>query len=230
MPTKPPVLPAEVMDAPDTEEVQSILSPEERKRLLGKLAEFELLVLALAPNQQAFVFAYLANPTNGTAAARKAGYNGKVAVRASKLLAMPKIAAAIAAGQLLREDRTFITSDRTLNELSIIAFSNIGDFEVGPGGEVRTREGVPEYAMRAISSAKYKVRTIEEDDKVITTYETEIKLWSKPEALRMLAMYQKLLSGEAGVNMTINDNRGQQHTHNYQHNEWHWGEGRQIKF
>lgn len=229
MASNPPKLPPGITDVED-EELTPILSPEQRKALLGKLAEFELAVIALAPNQQAFVFAYLSDPTSATAAARKAGYSGtSVTVRATKLLNMPKIAAAIALGHGLREDRTFITSDRTLHELAILAFSSIGDYEVTSGGKVKVREGVPEYALRAISSMDYTVIEEETEKGVRVTYKTKIKLWSKPEALRMLAMYQKLLSGEGGINLTMNDNRGQVHTHNYQKNEWKWGDN-VIKF
>lgn len=231
MPPNPPALPPDLLAPTEEPGDLLLLSVEERKRLLGKLAEFEISVLALAPNQQSFVFAYLTNPTNATAAARKAGYAEKGAhVRASNLLNMPKVAAAIALGQNLREDRTFITSERTLHELAIIAFSNIGDYEVGPGGHVKVREGVPEYALRAVASMDYTVIEEETEKGVKVTYKTKIKLWSKPEALRMLSMYQKLLSGEGGVNLTVNnDNRGQAHTHNYQHNEWKWGD-QVIKF
>lgn len=227
-----PALPPGLVATEDDDSVQLLLAPEERKRLLGKLADFEIAVLELSVNQQAFVFAYLTDPTNATAAARKAGYEPKAAAkRGSVLLSTPKVAAAIALGQNLREDRTFITSERTLHELAIIAFSNIGDYEVGPGGHVKVREGVPQYALRAVASMDYTVIEEETEKGVKVTYKTKIKLWSKPEALRMLSMYQKLLTGEAGINLTVNnDNRGQAHTHNYQHNEWHWGEGRQIKF
>lgn len=209
---------------------QLLLTDEQRKALLGKLAEFELALLSLAPKQQAFVCAYLADPTNGSKAARTAGYaEGSAHVRASQLLNMPKIVAVIAMGQQLREDRTFITSDRILHELAIIAFSNIGDFFVSSGGKIALKEGVPEYAMRAVSSAEFTVTETEEDGKQTISYKTKIRLWSKPDALRMLAMYQKLLSGEGGTNLIINDNRGQTHTHQYQQNVWQWG-SRQVKF
>lgn len=240
-PNSPPVTPAELIDdiedsdelpASEVEEASAplLLTDEQRKALLGKLAEFELAVTSLAPKKQAFVLAYLADPTNATGACRKAGYSGSsISVRASKLLNEPPIAAAIALGQNLREDRTFITSDRTLHELAVIAYSNIQDFEVSAGGAIRVRDGVPEYAARAISSAEYTVTVTESEDRTTTTYKTKIRLWSKPEALRMLAMYQKLLSGEGGSNIILNDNRGQVHTHNYQKNTWQWG-GRSINF
>lgn len=223
-PTEPDDEPATANSAP------LLLTDVQRKALLGKLAEFEVLLLNLAPRQQSFALAYLSDPTNASAAARKAGYIGNVALRASKLLNQEKMAAVIAAGQQLREDRTYITSERTLHELAIIAFSDISNFSVGPGGKVSVVDGVPEYAMRAVSSAEYTVTEIDTEDKVVRTYKTRIKLWSKTEALRMLAMYQKLLSGENGINLVLNqDNRGQTHTHNYQHNEWQWGD-RKVKF
>lgn len=227
-----PDLPTELREPePDDDPTeQLILTDEQRKALLGKLAEFELTLLSLAPKQQAFVLAYLADPTNGTAAARRAGYAESGAhVRANQLLNMPKIVAVIAAGQQLREDRTFITSDRILHELALIAFSNINDFYVSSGGKITTMEGVPEYAARAISSAEFTVTEVEEDGKQTISYKTKIKLWSKTDALRMLAMYQKLLSGEGGTNLIINDNRGQVHAHNYQQNVWQWG-SRSVKF
>lgn len=233
MPTNPPDLPPGLLtpeEEPEESTGQLLLTNEERKALLGKLAEFELQLLGLAPRQQSFVMAYLSDPTNASAAARKAGYNGNLAVRGSKLLNYPPVQACIAAGQQLREDRTFITGERTLHELAIIAFSDISHFKVDRNGKVGVVEGVPEYALRAVSSAEYTVTEIDTADKVVTTYKTKIKLWSKTEALRMLAMYQKLLSGEGGVNLTVNnDNRGQVHSHNYQHNEWQWGD-RKVKF
>jgi len=232
MSTNPPPLPDGIRDLPDDIDTreQLLLTDEERKALLGKLAEFELALLNLAPKQQAFVLAYLSDPTNGSAAARRAGYaDGSAHVRASQLLNSPKVVAVIAAGQQLREDRTFITSDRILHELAVIAFSNIGDFHVSSGGKVAVRDGVPEYAMRAISSAEFTVTEVEEDGRQTITYKTKIRLWSKPEALRMLAMYQKLLSGEGGANLIINDNRGQVHSHHYQQNTWQWGD-RSVKF
>jgi hypothetical protein len=139
----------------------------------------------------------------------------------------PGVAACIALGEQLREDRTMITSDRTLHEIAIIAFSDITDFEIGPGGKVITRPGVPSYATRAIASVEWTMTEFEgEEGKARTQYKTKIRLWPKDTALRMLAVYQKLMSGEGiQVNQTINnDNRGQVHTHQHQHQTWQIGD------
>src|SRR3954463_13464214 len=84
---------AEVLDGPPPDEdaaVQIILSPTHRKRLLGRLAEFELGLLKLAPLQQSFVMAYVSDPTDGAAAARKAGYSERrAAATACDLLSRP---------------------------------------------------------------------------------------------------------------------------------------------
>jgi hypothetical protein len=204
--------------------VQVMLRPEDRRRLLGRLAEFELMLLALNPLQQNFVMAFIMDPTDQTAAARKAGYSERRAsATACDLMSKPHIAAAIALGEQLREDRTMITSDRTLHEIAIIAFSDITDFSIGPGGSVRTKPGVPAYATRAIKSIEWtSIEREDEEGKPVITYKTKIALWPKDVALRMLAVYQKLLSGEGvTVNATVNnDNRGQTHHHEHQHQTW----------
>lgn len=219
-------LPTEIMPEPIGPDNQSMLiTPERRQEFLGKLAEFEMMLLALPVNQQNFVLLMLRDPSNASNNVRAAGYSPKSAhVMASKLLATARIAALIALGNQIREDRTLITSDRTLNELAIIAFSNIGDYVAAPGShEVRTKPGVPEYALRAIQSADFTTTITEGDDSTTTTYKTKIKLWPKVDALRMLAQYQKLLQAGGDVNVSVhNDNRGQ--VHNYKSNRWQIGD------
>lgn len=230
---KPPGAASEAQEGEEPltpSDVQVMLSPDDRKRLLGRLAEFELMLLGLAPKQQNFVMAYVADPSDGTRAARMAGYSEKrAAATACDLLKRADIAACIAAGEQLREDRTMITSDRTLHECAIIAFSDITDYEFRRG-EITTKPGIPSYATRAISSIEYtETEFIDDKGNPRTTYKTKIRLWSKDTALRMLAVYQKLLSGENGAmlsanNVTINDNRGQSHTHNHLHQSWQVGD------
>jgi phage terminase small subunit len=220
-------------DAEDvaTDNVQVILSPADRKRLLGRLAEFEVMLLALPPLQQNFVMAYVSDPTDGAAAARKAGYSERrAAATCCDLLARPAVAAAIALGEQLREDRTMITSDRTLHEIAIIAFSDITNFEFRRG-EITTKSGVPTYATRAISSVEFtETEFIDDKGNPRTTYKTKIRLWSKDTALRMLSVYQKLLSEPSITNnVTVNDNRGQTHTHTHMHQTWKVGD-RELTF
>jgi phage terminase small subunit len=218
-------LPPEMKESePDASETgQLVLSPEQRKEFLGKLAEFEIQLSALPEMQANYVLAMLRDPTNYEAAARTAGYK-HASVAAAKLNKKPAVAACIALGENLREDRTMLTSDRTLHEFAIIAFSDITDFRVDKyTGEITVREGVPQYATRAISKVKWKHKTWTEDGELHTQSEIELGLWNKNDALKMLAMYQKLLSGEAGANI-VNDNSKHVHLHQHQHNTWQVGD------
>lgn len=201
-----------------------ILTAEQRRDLLGKVAEFEYQLLALSPNRQAFVLAYLADPTDGTRAARKAGYSeARVGITASELLHNPKVLSVIALGEQLREDRTMITSDRTLNELALIAFSDIADYKIDYTGQrILPRDGVPEYVTRAISSLEVEETSWTDDEgNEHVKRKARIRLWDKTTALRMLAVYQKLLSGDGlGGNVDARS----YHIHNHQHNTWQIGD------
>jgi uncharacterized protein (UPF0147 family) len=184
-------LPPEMKEAePDNSESGTIiLSPEQRQQYLGKLAEFQLKLEELTEMQANFVLAVLRDPSNFEKAARAAGFKNP-AVAAHRLRSKPAVAAAIAMGENLREDRT-----------------------------------LPAYARRAISSVKWKHKTWTEDGELHTQTETELKLWNKNDALKMLAMYQKLLSGENGGNLMV-DNSKHVHLHQHQHNTWQIGENK----
>lgn len=219
----PPELKESPLDAPDSAPIT--LSPEQRKLYLGKLAEFEIQLSELTEMQANFVLAVLRDPTNFEKAARTAGFKN-AAVAAHRLKNKPAVAACIALGENIREDRTMLTSDRTLHEFAIIAFSDITDFRVdAETGKIHVREGIPSYATRAISSVKWKHKTWTEEGERFTQTETELRLWNKNDALKMLAMYQKLLSGEGGGNI-VNDNSKHVHIHQHQHNTWQVGEQR----
>lgn len=202
---------------------QLSLTDEERRKYLGRLAEFEVKLAALAEKQANFVLAVLQDPTNYTQAARVAGYSHP-AITANQLLKRPQVAALIALGEQLREDRTFLTSDRTLHEYAIIAFSDINDYEVR-GGSVVARAGVPAYATRAISSVELEETSWTEAGETHTRRKVKVRLWSKIDALKMLALYQKLLSGEQGEHLGTNvDKSSHVHFHQHQHNTWDWGD------
>lgn len=185
------------------------------------------MLAAMTERQMNFVMAILTDPTNHTAAAKVAGFAEKSAhVEARRLLTKPKIAAAIALGEQLREDRTMITSDRTLHELAIVAFSDITHFEVKPGtNQVRTVQGIPEYMTRAVAQVEF-METEYEDEKGVPRFvrKTKIKLWPKVDALRLLAMYQKLLAGPGGINIMQGNVDQSVHIHQHQHNTWQFGD------
>lgn len=79
----------------------------------------------LAPKQAKFVECYLL-ALNATQAAISAGYAQNSAhVTGSKLLKVPKVAAAVQAAMQERAGRTSITADRVLQGLAQIAFADI---------------------------------------------------------------------------------------------------------
>ena len=89
----------------------------------------------LSKKQQVFVAEYLTG-LNATESARKAGYSEKTAEsQGSRLLRNVKVAEAIAKAMQARNERTEISQDRVLEELSRIAFGDLRDAVVwGPGG------------------------------------------------------------------------------------------------
>lgn len=216
----------ESVDPPDDSEQKSlVLTAEERKAFLGKLTEFELALEALPPMQANFVLAYLADPTHDAKAGRAAGYSEKgLYATVNKLKNKPAVANAIALGEQLREDRTHLTSSRTLHELAILAFSDITNYKVNPStGDLSTREGIPGYATRAVQSIDWDVEVWTDDKgQVHSRTRTKVKLWNKNDALKMIAVYQRLLNPEAAS--TVIDNSKHLHLHEHQHNTWQFGD------
>jgi phage terminase small subunit len=138
--------------------------------------------------KQRFVDHYVTDPSSATQAARRAKY-AKIssADTAMKLLNEPLVQAAIAEKMNERIERTKITQDRILQELAIIGFSNLDNYQMNPAtGFVSNQDGAPDYVMRAISSIKF-ITTIDEDGN--TTIKTEIRLWDKLAALRMMGQH-----------------------------------------
>lgn len=89
----------------------------------------------LTAKQQRFVEEYIVD-LNATQAAIRAGYSAKTAEQIGyQQLQHPSVSAAIAQAQLERSKRTEITQDRVLEELALIAFSDMRQFaEWGPRG------------------------------------------------------------------------------------------------
>lgn len=141
----------------------------------------------LTDKQIRFVGEYLLD-LNATRAYRDV-YGAKQSVAETngpRLLGNARVSAAVAAGQKARSERTGITQDRVLEELGIVAFSDIRHYAIDAEGAVKLVEGAPDHAYRAISSVKSKRRTIPREDKEpIIEVETELRFWSKPDALRM---------------------------------------------
>lgn len=152
----------------------------------------------LSPQQARFVEAYLADPSmNVQAAMRVAGYgDGFIRGHSHRMLDRPAVKVAVEAAIAARSRRTQITQDDVLRELYIILTSDVRNFHVDDEGQLVLREGVPDWAWRAVSSVKHKIRTFTDDNgNTETNREIEFRLWDKTSATKQvgehLGMYLK---------------------------------------
>lgn len=167
--------------------MEQILSPD---RLLT--------FMQLPYKRQAFIFEYFLDPTSKVQAAVRAGYSN-ANVSANSALNDREVAAILAELMNARVDRTMITADRILQELAILAFSDVSNYRMDPiTGKVTLDKGVPDYVMRAVQSVKH---TVKEDERGNRTYMLELKLWSKPAAIQLAMRHMGMLHDELNVNM-----------------------------
>lgn len=147
----------------------------------------------LTERQRQFVEAYLLEP-NATAAAAKAGYR-QPNKQGPRLLVNVGVAAALAAARADRSRRTAVEADQVLRELAVVGFSNVDHYQVDGRGRLALPDGADLSLLRAVSSVKRKVRRIlgADDTERIEEIETEIRLWPKVEALRLLAQHLGML-------------------------------------
>lgn len=149
----------------------------------------------LTPRQQQFCAEYLID-LNATQAAIRAGYSAKGAnVTAAQLLAKPNISAHIAELKQQRINDTGVTAARVIEELALIAFSNVDDFRLDQNGNLVMKDGTRPERMRAIASKRHKVKRMGDDDPG-ELVECDIKLWDKNKALDTLCKYLGLLKAE----------------------------------
>jgi len=144
----------------------------------------------LTDMERQFCLEYLID-LNRSAAARRAGYSLRSARQlAHKLYRQPRIRAEIDRLMAERARRTEITADRVLRELEQLAFSDVRNFRVSDSGKLTVRGDAESIASRAVQSIK-RVRRVDEDG--ITTTTIELRLWSKPEALRLAMQHLGML-------------------------------------
>jgi phage terminase small subunit len=150
----------------------------------------ELQPDGLTPKQAAFIREYVVDFNIGRAALR-AGY-GKgenlhtASVKGSQLLADPRILQHIHAYLANAAERANLTKERILEELSVVAFSNIDHYTVDDNGNPTVKEGAPLSALRAVSRIKKRTRYEKDaDGNMSPVHETEIFLWNKVDGLSM---------------------------------------------
>lgn len=141
--------------------------------------------------QQRFVAEYLVD-LNATQAAIRAGYSPKTArAIAQQNLTKIDIQTAISAAMAERGERTQLTQDAVLNELRILNFADVTHYAIDDTGNVALTDDAPPQAMRAIASLRKKV--IHTDAGIV--YDTEIKFWNKPAALKMSGDHLGMFDG-----------------------------------
>jgi phage terminase small subunit len=155
--------------------------------------------IPLTDRQARFVQEYVVSLDRADAYAR-AGYmaRGNAAeVNAGRLMRKPHVKAAIDAALAARAERTQVRQDQVLQELARIAFSSIDDYIFDDEGNVTVAPAAEPEVMRAVASLRKKVRHQGEQ----VTYDTDLRLWNKPEALRLvgqhLGMWEKKPTLEA---------------------------------
>ena len=146
----------------------------------------------LTPKQQRFADEYLTD-LNGKQAAIRAGYAPRSAeVAASKLLRVPKVAAAVQAGMAKRQARMELSADRVLLELLRVAMSDLSQ-AYDKNGNLLPVQDMPEDVRRSIAG----IKVFEEfegygEARVKVGEVREVKFWSKTDALRDLGKHLKL--------------------------------------
>jgi len=142
--------------------------------------------VALSPREARFVAEYLID-LNGAAAVKRAGYRftSGAAVGASKLLRLPKIAAAVVDGQRARLAAANLRAEDVLLELRRIAFSDPREL-FDEQGSLR-----PIGSWPADSAAS--VAAFETTDTQARSRRVKIKFWDKLGALNTLAKHFQLL-------------------------------------
>lgn len=165
----------------------------------------------LSPKQKLFVHEYLVD-LNATRAARDAGYSKRTAdVQGPRLLGNVRVAAAIAKAQEKRAEKTEITKARVLEELAIIAFSDVQNhLTIDPDtGAIKpiSFDKMPKGTSRALEMVR-EDRTIREsssgDESSIVNERVSFKLHSKLPALELLAKHLGMLPTKVEGELTIN--------------------------
>lgn len=158
----------------------------------------------LTDKQKTFVEEYLVD-LNATQAAIRAGYSERSAHNiASRLLKRDDIKDAIREAMHERSERTKVTADRVILEISRVAFANMSDYAAWAGNTLVIKDSatLSEDAIAGIAE--------------VTEHRSEMgstikfKLHDKIKALEMLCKHLGLY--DDGAHVTVNQNIQEQHT------------------
>lgn len=143
---------------------------------------------------------------NGTQSAIRAGYaESGAAVAATRLLIIDKIKNELARRMARRFERSELTADRVIRELSLIAFSNMEDYQsTNDNGESfvdLSKTDRDKWA--AVQELTSEVYTEGRGDDAVPVKRTKIKLSDKRGALELLGKNLKIFTDK--VEHTIGD-------------------------
>lgn len=103
------------------------------------------------------------------------------------MLFEPAVAHAIDQAKAQRKQRSAMSKDAILHEMSFLSHSSIAHYIINDNGQVELAPGAPHGAMRAVKSIKKKTRSRREKDGSVTTeHDVELTLWDKPAPLRLM--------------------------------------------
>jgi phage terminase small subunit len=144
----------------------------------------------LSDKHARFVEEYLVD-LNAVGAAHRAGYSDATAKKyAFKLLADPRIQKAIQAAKERRSQRTELSQDRVIDELKVVAFSDLKDvLRVDKFGRVlvNSLDELPPNVSRCIESIKQTtVEVPGEDGGTVERVQLAVKLHPKLKAIELL--------------------------------------------
>lgn len=154
----------------------------------------ESLAQTCTPKERAFAEQYVID-LNGTQAIQRTGCykittQESARVCASRLFARANVSALISILRAQRAAAVGITQEIILNEMSLLALSDVTHYFIDDNGDVKLKPGAPEGATRAIQSVKRKKIIKQDKDGAISiSYEVELKLQDKPTPLRLLGRH-----------------------------------------
>jgi len=135
--------------------------------------------------ERAFVLEYPVD-WNAIRACERAGYGRNKTNLAYEILRRPHVVYALLHNLSIRAEINNIQHHRLLEELAVVAFSNIAHYNIDDYGNVVLMAGAPDTAMRAVAKIKKRIRHEKKEDGTdVTIYETELALWNKVEAINM---------------------------------------------
>jgi phage terminase small subunit len=146
----------------------------------------------LSPKHRRFVDEYLVD-LNGTQAAVRAGYKKKSArIQASKLLTNPNIAAAVKELRDQLAGKVELTAERTLQEISRIAFFNPKELFDADGVPLPIDQLSPGAAAAIAGLEVNEIYAGQGEDRKVVGVTKKYRLHNKNEALNMAGRYLKL--------------------------------------